>query len=495
MTRRVAFAAALVCLLSPAGGAFVLSDHRWPQASTTVYYGLLSEPYASAFASAAGEWTSKSVFQFNAQQSAIGPCSANGPLGLGDGVNFGGTACDGSAFGDSDLAVTESVYDSNTGFRVAAAITFNAAQSWSVYDGPLQVSTDFRRVALHELGHFLGLEHETNVPAIMNPDVSDLDRLQDDDINGAAALYLPLGAATLVSPAGIVGTARPLYQWNAVPGSSWYQFYLRESSGQVMDSWYAAGNLGCGAGSGMCSLNPGFNLPDGIHSWWIMSWNNMRAGPWSARGNFAVAAAVRGPGATTLSAPTGTVTIPRPTFAWSAVAGSTWYQLWLLSPSGAISQTWYRAADAGCASGAGMCQITPGSDLANGSWSFAVETWSSAGSGSWSAPQPFVVAAPLLTPPATTLIAPLGLITTANPAFQWNAVGTSTWYQLYLSPPMGSPTQIWYRASDVGCASGSGSCSVRMAGALASGAYHFWVQTWNSNGAGPWSARGDFNVP
>jgi hypothetical protein len=486
----------LIGLLSSAAAAFVLSAHRWPQPSTTVYYGLLSDPYASAFASAAGEWTSRSVFQFNAQASAIGPCSASGPLGLGNGANFGTTTCDGTGFGDSDLAVTETVYDGNTGFLLAAAITFNTAQSWSVYDGPLQASIDFRRVALHELGHFLGLEHETNVPAIMNPDISDLDRLQDDDINGAAALYVPLGAATLVAPAEtLVNTARPLYQWNAAPGSSWYRFYLHGTAGTVSDSWYSASNLGCGAGSGTCSLDPGFNLQDGIYSWWIMSWNYVKAGPWSTRSDFTVAAAVVGPGATTLSAPTGTATTPRPTFTWSAVAGSTWYQLWLASPSGAISQTWYRASDAGCASGTGMCQITPSRDLSNGSWSFAVETWSPAGSGSWSAPQVFVVSTPLLTPPATTLIAPLGLITTTSPTFQWNAIATSTWYQLYLSPPSGGPVATWYRASDVGCASGTGACSVNLPSPLSSGSYRFWVQTWNSNGAGPWSAPGNFNVP
>jgi len=48
---------------------------------------------------------------------------------------------------------------------------------------------DFRRVALHELGHVIGLDHESGPPAIMAPNISNLDRLQPDDIAGVNALY------------------------------------------------------------------------------------------------------------------------------------------------------------------------------------------------------------------------------------------------------------------------------------------------------------------
>ena len=56
---------------------------------------------------------------------------------------------------------------------------------------------DLHRVAIHEFGHFWGLDHPDErgqtVPAIMNSAVSSIDRLQPDDINGITALYPPVG--------------------------------------------------------------------------------------------------------------------------------------------------------------------------------------------------------------------------------------------------------------------------------------------------------------
>src|SRR4029453_9686971 len=52
---------------------------------------------------------------------------------------------------------------------------------------------DFRRIAIHEFGHTLGLDHPDqdgqHVSAIMNSHISDVDTVQADDIAGAEALY------------------------------------------------------------------------------------------------------------------------------------------------------------------------------------------------------------------------------------------------------------------------------------------------------------------
>jgi Matrixin len=99
----------------------------------------------------------------------------------------------GTAFGARTLAVTRYWY---TGGSITDAdVLFNRAFSWNSYRGPRASSgtIDIRRVALHEFGHVLGLDHPDqhgqNVSAIMNSTIGDLDNLTSDDVAGAQAIY------------------------------------------------------------------------------------------------------------------------------------------------------------------------------------------------------------------------------------------------------------------------------------------------------------------
>ena len=100
----------------------------------------------------------------------------------------------GSNFGSGVLAVTLLAYR-NGNFEETDTV-FNSAISWDSYRGGLTPPVyDFHRVAIHEFGHTLGLDHpdqaqpKQTVIAIMNSRVSDLDTLAQDDINGVTSIY------------------------------------------------------------------------------------------------------------------------------------------------------------------------------------------------------------------------------------------------------------------------------------------------------------------
>jgi Matrixin len=125
----------------------------------------------------------------------------------------------GDKFGSGVLAITLLNFR-GTVFEATDTI-FNSAYTWDSYRGAFNPSIlDFRRVAIHEFGHTLGLDHPDQdgqqVTAIMNSRISDVDTVQADDIDGAEALYAegppyqsgPADAPVLrnLSTRGFVGT-------------------------------------------------------------------------------------------------------------------------------------------------------------------------------------------------------------------------------------------------------------------------------------------------
>ena len=97
----------------------------------------------------------------------------------------------GTSFGNRVLAVT--LISSQSSVITETDVIFNSRETWNSYRGPLQGAQDLHRVALHEFGHVLGLDHPDDagqqVIAVMNSVISSVDGLRQDDISGAQSLY------------------------------------------------------------------------------------------------------------------------------------------------------------------------------------------------------------------------------------------------------------------------------------------------------------------
>ncbi len=112
----------------------------------------------------------------------------------------------GDSFGSKALAVTLLSFRGDV--LEESDTVFNTAYTWDSYRGVLDpISVDFRRVAIHEFGHALGLDHPDQdgqqVAAIMNSRISDIETVTPDDIAGAQAIY-GTGPPYLFSPDGPV---------------------------------------------------------------------------------------------------------------------------------------------------------------------------------------------------------------------------------------------------------------------------------------------------
>jgi len=300
------------------------------------------------------------------------------------------------------------------------------------------------------------------------------------------------GKATLISPSGSVSVATPTFTWNAVVSATSYYLWVNNNGTPKIQTWYTAAQAGCASGTGTCSATPATVLVQGTGEWWIQTRNDVGDGPWSDKMSFTVS--IGGlPGKATLTSPNGTISTPTPTYTWNAVANSTWYYLWVDNNGTTKIQTWYTAAQAGCASGTGTCSATPATALVPGTGQWWIETWNEAGYGPWSDAMSFAVSVSGL-PGKATLTSPNGTISTPTPTYTWNAVANSTWYYLWVNNNGTPRIQAWYTAAQAGCASGTGTCSATPATALVLGTGQWWIQTWNDAGYGPWSDSMSFAV-
>lgn len=176
--------------------AFEINGRKWSAGEIEFYVdmdGVAASgiSWNTAFIAAMDEWTEETSFNFVLRDENRDPCPKDGL----NSVDFNFEFC-GSEFNESTLAVTVRHFEPAILGEppiIEANVIVNQNKEFNVYDGNLIQfgiqGLDFRRVALHELGHVIGLEHENSATAIMAPTISNLDRLQADDIAGAEELY------------------------------------------------------------------------------------------------------------------------------------------------------------------------------------------------------------------------------------------------------------------------------------------------------------------
>jgi hypothetical protein len=173
MVKRLRNLATALLVLSwiPSNHGLELSGNFWEFGQATFHVGISGvapsgSSWNEAFKRALDAWSNETAFEFSVVDEFLDPCIDQvGPGGFGDnvtGVNFSDTVC-GSEFRENVLAVTLTAglcMDlSCTNFHITDAdIVFNNSKNWDIYSGPLRFdnTTDFERVALHELGHAIG---------------------------------------------------------------------------------------------------------------------------------------------------------------------------------------------------------------------------------------------------------------------------------------------------------------------------------------------------
>lgn len=274
-----------------------------------------------------------------------------------------------------------------------------------------------------------------------------------------------LPAATWKSMERTQLVAKPVLQWDAMPGAVKYDLWGSNfSTGQAQS--VRVNVVGT-------TWTPLSDLPIGVHRFWIRAIDAKgNAGTWSVLYEALVVPAVKSltPGAATFDR--------TPDFSWSPVTGAVSYELYVKNQnSGAMLINGLSVAGT---------THTPPANISDGPyrwWVLAVSPANIGGlrSGGASSRDLFVGG-------RTTVITPTGTVTSKRPTFSWLGVDGAASYQLSVSrtsSPAGSVISV----------SGINALNYTPGADLTTGIFRIWVRAVSTSGeTGPWSNPVDFTI-
>ena len=157
--------------------------------------------YEASFDAALAQWSGAGDIEFaevadgGAAVNAVG-AGFTGDIRIG-GFNMGNNGV---------LAFAFYPYATDLVNSARGDVFFNSFYGWEqINDGTADGVYNMNYVAIHEFGHSLGLSHETNVLAIMNPVYQEgFVALQADDIAGIEFIYGPQQVNAVPEPASML---------------------------------------------------------------------------------------------------------------------------------------------------------------------------------------------------------------------------------------------------------------------------------------------------
>ncbi|KAK9067262.1 hypothetical protein SSX86_014588 [Deinandra increscens subsp. villosa] len=158
---------------------FFPNNPKWPPSKSHLTYAFdLTYPdaYVAPVAEAFTTWASASGYFTFSRIADVTSSDLKIAFGSGD-------HGDGNDFKGNVLAHAYAPTDGR--------FHYNADQNWSVGPGPVPSAFDLKTVALHEIGHLLGLDHSEDPNAVMWSGISSgaVKGLNQDDVQGLKALY------------------------------------------------------------------------------------------------------------------------------------------------------------------------------------------------------------------------------------------------------------------------------------------------------------------